>query len=649
MEDARIPAPKVIEVLSRIARGSASDGASPPLQALAIRALGRLEHRDVIPVLLELTGDGSTRRDALSALVVTLRAQRESAGDPLIETATEGALQLAESPEVLAYLPYTNTRQVQRAEASLMAMLTGAEPPYGPVAAALEVLARKHRSLHSLKEETLDFLRAAVRRSLAGLASTDDFTPRVAMAALMAAGQADGELIEAALRDRADQVRRLGIVAVNSAAAGIDPAARTDLTRAALADRSALVRYEALRGWVRREASAHGCSPIIDALGDDSLHVVLTALDALGDRCLEDETITEKLLAEARTPPTIGEWQREAHAFVALGKRSRERAATMMPAFISHQVWQVRMYAARAAAAMKDVASLDRLAYDAHDNVREATLVPLRRLKGSDSDAAFLDALRRSDYQLLRSAAITLKDAQPDKYFVGALADALERVTAEKKETSRDTRLALLERLAAMSGREQLSLYERLRKDFDPRIAAAAAEACTAFSTRPCSASPQPLTRPPAPTPGELGERVKAVIAMDTGPTFEVRFNRELAPLAYARFVRLARAHYYDGLTFHRIVPNFVIQGGSPGANEYVGDGPFMRDELGGSHVRGAIGISTRGRDTGDAQIFINLVDNPTLDFEYTVFASVPPDQMRIVDEIQEGARILRISFQRQN
>jgi cyclophilin family peptidyl-prolyl cis-trans isomerase len=137
------------------------------------------------------------------------------------------------------------------------------------------------------------------------------------------------------------------------------------------------------------------------------------------------------------------------------------------------------------------------------------------------------------------------------------------------------------------------------------------------------------------------------VVELDNGRRFQIMFNRDLAPLAYARFARLARAHYYDGLTFHRIVPNFVIQGGSPGANEYVGDGPFMRDELGGSHRRGTVGISTRGRDTGDAQIFINLVDNPRLDFEYTVFASVPDAQMEIVDAIQEGTRIVRINFVR--
>jgi len=96
-----------------------------------------------------------------------------------------------------------------------------------------------------------------------------------------------------------------------------------------------------------------------------------------------------------------------------------------------------------------------------------------------------------------------------------------------------------------------------------------------------------------------------------------------------------------------RVEPNFVIQGGGPGASEYVGDDAFMRDELGfHSHYRGTLGISTRGRDTGDAQLFINLVDNPLLDHEFTVFGQVI-EGMDIVDGILEGDAIGRIEVMR--
>jgi cyclophilin family peptidyl-prolyl cis-trans isomerase len=94
------------------------------------------------------------------------------------------------------------------------------------------------------------------------------------------------------------------------------------------------------------------------------------------------------------------------------------------------------------------------------------------------------------------------------------------------------------------------------------------------------------------------------------------------------------------------VVPNFVVQGGSPGANEYVGDGPYVIDEISDrSHDRGTVGLSTRGRDTGDAQLFINLVNNPRLDFEYTVFGTVVPEHVARIDRIYEGDRILDIRF----
>jgi peptidyl-prolyl cis-trans isomerase B (cyclophilin B) len=137
----------------------------------------------------------------------------------------------------------------------------------------------------------------------------------------------------------------------------------------------------------------------------------------------------------------------------------------------------------------------------------------------------------------------------------------------------------------------------------------------------------------------------RARITMRGIGTFELALFTVQAPATVLRFARLAESGYFNGLTFHRVVPNFVIQGGSPGANEYIGDSPFMRDELGlWPHVRGAVGISTRGRDTGDAQIFVDLVDNPRLDHDYTVFAQVL-NGIDVVDRILEGDVIDRVEI----
>ncbi|OFW42130.1 MAG: hypothetical protein A3J29_04935 [Acidobacteria bacterium RIFCSPLOWO2_12_FULL_67_14b] len=125
--------------------------------------------------------------------------------------------------------------------------------------------------------------------------------------------------------------------------------------------------------------------------------------------------------------------------------------------------------------------------------------------------------------------------------------------------------------------------------------------------------------------------------------SFDIALDVDAAPLSSLRIARRAGEGYYDGLTFHRVAANFVIQGGSPGANEYAGEPFFMRDEVG-LHVRGTVGVSTRGRDTGDAQIFVNLIDSPRLDHTYTVFGTVVSG-MTVVDGILEGDVIQRVEL----
>jgi len=215
-------------------------------------------------------------------------------------------------------------------------------------------------------------------------------------------------------------------------------------------------------------------------------------------------------------------------------------------------------------------------------------------------------------------------------------------VTAEKKETSRDTRLALLERLQEFGTPDQAGGLVPLLRDVDIRVAQLAAVVIQQWIGRPQEIDPQLLPRPAV---VNIGSVDPARVKMKSGKVFFITLRPSVAPLTVARFVRLARDGYYNGLSFHRVVSNFVIQGGSPAANEYAGDTLYMRDEISSlSNARGSVGLSTRGRDTGDAQFFINLVDNPRLDFEYTVFGSVIPED---IDNILEGDVISTITFEK--
>ena len=123
-----------------------------------------------------------------------------------------------------------------------------------------------------------------------------------------------------------------------------------------------------------------------------------------------------------------------------------------------------------------------------------------------------------------------------------------------------------------------------------------------------------------------------------------MRLRGDVAPVMAARILALVHSRYYDGFTWHRVEPDFVIQGGSAGENEYVGFSRFLRDELGSvSHSRGTVGMSTRGHDTGDAQWFVNLKDNPRLGRDYTVFAEVI-EGIDVVDGVLEGDVIASIT-----
>jgi cyclophilin family peptidyl-prolyl cis-trans isomerase len=179
--------------------------------------------------------------------------------------------------------------------------------------------------------------------------------------------------------------------------------------------------------------------------------------------------------------------------------------------------------------------------------------------------------------------------------------------------------------------------------DYDPLVAEDAAAVLTRWTGMAREPAPVPLPREPLPSPFDLAtlSRTTVVLHMRGEGAVVIQLFTDVAPLNAWRFARLAREGYFDGLTFHRWEPNFVVQGGSPGANEYAGDGPYTRDEVGGSHWRGTVGVSTRGRDTGDGQIFINLVDNVRLDHDYTVFGFVS-EGMDVVDRVLEGTVIER-------
>lgn len=619
----------------------------PEVQKYAIRAVGRLEDPRVVPQLLALANaPGAPVTDIATAIAHALRGFDPAQSPDMMARVSTWLRRVSfgASPFVLptpiGSIAYGNPEEVHGAEDVLRHILdASAYAPrkagtYVDAVRSLESLGRLNAKLTTFDEETVIWLVHMVVRTLPN--DDVDAARASALAALISARALDTDTERQALNDTDPEVRRLATTVLTGNGAGLPDEERLDLLQHGLSDVAGQVRYEALRGYIRRGARSRGCGPVVGLLRDQDTHVVLEALDALGDLCTNNEDLTRRLAAEASPPQMMTNWHRETHAFVALAKRSPDLAALTMEAFTTHVSWWVRMHAVRAAAAAGDLMHLDKLAFDSNDNVRDAALGPLRRLKKADAEPAIVAALDRTDVQLLRTAALLLKDSPPNERLFRPLMTAVQRLTKEGKETSRDARLPLLDAIAVHAKPDDTLELRPLLKDFDPQVAAKAAEVIVHLTGKPAVAEPQPPVRGWPPAMHDLRQCV--TVSLASGPLFRMVMDPEAAPIAVDRFLKLvAIDHYYDGLTIHRIVPNFVIQGGSPGANEYSGHKDYMRDEIGRSNRRGTVGLSTRGRNTADAQFYINMVDNPRLDVDYTVFASVMPADMDVVDRIQEG------------
>lgn len=122
-----------------------------------------------------------------------------------------------------------------------------------------------------------------------------------------------------------------------------------------------------------------------------------------------------------------------------------------------------------------------------------------------------------------------------------------------------------------------------------------------------------------------------------------ISFEKEAAPFTVLNFILLAQKKFYDGLSFHRVVSNFVIQGGDPFGNGSGGPNYSIRSEVH-SNVKfktGAVGMASSGKDTEGSQWFITHCPTPHLDFRYTVFGYT--SDSKIVDRIMIGDTIEKI------
>ncbi len=138
----------------------------------------------------------------------------------------------------------------------------------------------------------------------------------------------------------------------------------------------------------------------------------------------------------------------------------------------------------------------------------------------------------------------------------------------------------------------------------------------------------------------------KAIIKTEKGD-MTVEFYDNDAPLTVENFLKLAKSGFYDGVIFHRVIPDFVVQGGDPTGTGAGGPGYSIKCELDGEnqfHDRGVLSMAHAGRDTGGSQFFIchSRKNTAHLDRNHTCFGKVV-ENVDVVDDIRQGDKIIGI------
>ena len=137
----------------------------------------------------------------------------------------------------------------------------------------------------------------------------------------------------------------------------------------------------------------------------------------------------------------------------------------------------------------------------------------------------------------------------------------------------------------------------------------------------------------------------RAILMTEKG-SFTIEFTPEDAPLTVDNFIKLAKSGYFNGLAIHRVVPNFVMQDGDPRGDGNGGPGWQIRCEVNlSSYERGAVGMALSGKDTGGSQWFVTHSPQPHLDGGYTVFGRVNEIDMKIVDNLVRGDKIISVKI----
>jgi cyclophilin family peptidyl-prolyl cis-trans isomerase/HEAT repeat protein len=458
------------------------------------------------------------------------------------------------------------------------------------------------------------------------------------------------EPLERLLRDREPEVRRAAALGLGEGRAG-ETRPLSDANRAVAALTAAAADTDvrvvvsvcrALASYDREDA----VKVVRDLLRHPSFLVRTAAAEGLGAR--KSEAALGDLAKAARRDESPSVRFAAATAVVAI---DAVRARELVDDLLASPSDYVRSAGAGILAKAEDDAAVSRLvalaASDPHTRVRQAALDGLKGKKGPAVLGAVKSALGGSDPVLVAVAADVattneMKELLPD------LRAAFARAEGTK---GADAREGIVAALVAFGQPEDADLVHRTASsdpDAGPR---SAAQAALAAKSDPTGKAPPPRPdRRPRPEGAKLpldapllAHDVDLIVETDQG-TMRIRLDVTNAPVHASHLADLARKGFYDGLAWHRVVPDFVVQGGCPRGDGSGNAGATLPLEPTRTPFeRGTLGMPRSGHpDTGGCQLFICHSRAPHLDVQYSAIGRVV-EGLDVIDRIDVGSKIVRV------
>jgi cyclophilin family peptidyl-prolyl cis-trans isomerase/HEAT repeat protein len=462
-------------------------------------------------------------------------------------------------------------------------------------------------------------------------------------------------------------------------ARGRSAAGARTLLRAAASPWSA-VREQAARGLSRSIAgdslTAESRAALVTLVVDGETRVRVNAVRSLASygraaaplvsRALRDAHASVRLAAAQSLEQVLDEsesawrtaWDADT-AFVvrravAAGAAKHGLLADEWGAWRNSSSWGRRAAAAEVAAPGPAAATLDRLGsalVDPDGRVRAAAAGALAEVADS---AAARTAIRERMRLLLRDTDAGVRAAAFGALARGAtvddLARALDSYELARRDTDADARFGFWT-LADSAIRRSDALpegvarrLETLGRPADPLERALAARIGRFAGWSDGTGTARPMEWYQARAHDALASRAPVLRVETERGVLELALFHEAAPLTVFNVTSLARRGYFDGQRFHRVVPNFVVQGGDPRGDGSGGPGYAIRDELNRHrYARGTLGMALSGPNTGGSQFFVTHSPQPHLDGGYTVFGQLLSGG-DVLDRIVQGDRIVRVT-----